>query len=289
MSRARRRLVLFLVYGISLLAVAALAWRGGSYYLTPLAERPRHPDFWSWKPGGSVGHALGIVGSALMVLMMLYTVRKRLPALRKAGGLHLWLDFHIYCGVVGPLLVVLHSSFKVQGLVALSFWSMIVVALSGFVGRYLYAQIPRRRSGDAMSAQEVETRQAELVRHLRDDHHLPEAELGTLAAIVDRGTGGRSLLVLLLTLPLTETAWRWRLARFRRRYRALPSALYADLSATLTQHTLLRHRLAIWDKAHRLFEYWHVVHKPFAIVMYLFMVVHVAVAMMTGYGWHFGR
>lgn len=289
MSLPKRRFTLFVVYGLSLLAIAALAWRGSSYYLTPLAERPRHPDFWSWKPGGSVGHLLGIVGSALMLLMLLYTVRKRVPGLRRAGALHLWLDFHIYCGVIGPLLVVLHSSFKVQGLVALSFWSMIVVALSGFVGRYLYAQIPRRRSGDSMSAQEVQTRQAELVRHLREDHHLPEAEFEALARIVDRGAAQRSLPVLLLTLPATETVLRLRLRSFRRRYRRLPAALYADLSDTLLQHALLRHRLAIWDKAHRLFEYWHVVHKPFAIVMYLFMIVHVAVAMMTGYGWHIGR
>ena len=47
---------------------------------------------------------------------------------------------------------------------------------------------------------------------------------------------------------------------------------------------VLRRRILLWDALHRLFHYWHVVHKPFAIVMYLFVVVHVAVATLPGYG-----
>lgn len=290
MSRRTRRLTLLLLYGVSLIAIGALAWRGHSYYLTPLVERPRRPEFWSLKPGGSLGHLLGMLGSALLVVMMLYSLRKRAASLRRAGSLAGWLDFHIYCGIVGPLLVVLHSSFKVQGLVALSFWSMIAVALSGFVGRYLYAQIPRRQNGVAMSAQEVQARQDELVRHLRADHHLAEDQIDSLAGVADRGAGSaRSLAGLLLAMPFAEIALRLRLWRFRRRYRHLPGDLYADLSRTLVQHALLRRRLRLWQATHRLFQYWHVVHKPFAIVMYLFMVVHIAVAMMTGYGWHIGR
>ena len=64
-----------------------------------------------------------------MLLMLLYSVRKRVGFLRRLGPLSRWLDGHIFLGVFGPLLVMLHSSFKVQGLVALSFWSMVAVAL----------------------------------------------------------------------------------------------------------------------------------------------------------------
>jgi hypothetical protein len=55
------------------------------------------------------------------------------------------------------------------------------------------------------------------------------------------------------------------------------------------QKALVRRRILLWDRAHELFHYWHVMHKPFALVMYLFMVVHVAVAVMTGYAWGSGR
>ena len=51
------------------------------------------------------------------------------------------------------------------------------------------------------------------------------------------------------------------------------------------QKALLHRRILLWDRLHELFHYWHVFHKPFAVVMYLFMIVHIAVAVMTGYGW----
>ena len=134
MAASRLRGILILTYAIALAVVAYFAITGSSYYLTPLVERPRHEAYWALKPGGAIGHGLGTVGSVLMVLMLLYTLRKRVRAFQKLGPLRLWLHFHIFCGIIGPLLVILHSSFKVHGLVALSFWSMIVVSLSGFVG-----------------------------------------------------------------------------------------------------------------------------------------------------------
>lgn len=178
------RLFLFALYGISLAVVLRLALEGMPYYMTTLEERPRHELYWSLKPGGSLGRLYGMVGSGMMILMLLYSVRKRVRFLRSWGPLPVWLDLHIYLGVMGPLLIVLHSTFKVQGLVAISFWSMVAVALSGVLGRYLYMRILRSEAGD-------------------------------------------------------------------------------------------------W--APRVFHYWHILHKPFALAMYIFMVVHVAVAWMTGY------
>ena len=47
----------------------------------------------------------------------------------------------------------------------------------------------------------------------------------------------------------------------------------------------IHRRLALWQRVRELFHYWHVFHKPFAVIMYLFMAVHIGVAWMTGYGW----
>ncbi len=144
------------LYAVSLVGLGLLVAYGWDYYATPLVERPHHELYWELKPGGVLGRTYGIAGASLMSLMMVYSLRKRLRIFRKLGQLRGWLDFHIYCGVMGPLLIVLHSSLKVTGIVALSFWSMVLVAASGVVGRYLYLQIPRRRSGDAMSLAEAE-------------------------------------------------------------------------------------------------------------------------------------
>jgi hypothetical protein len=284
------KLFLGLLYATAFVAIAHLAWEGLSYYATPLIDRPRHEDFWSLKPGGSRGHLYGVIGSSLMVIMLVYSLRKRLRILRRLGKLRDWLDFHIFCGIVGPLLVILHSSFKVQGLVALSFWSMIAVALSGVLGRYLYLQIPRTRAGDELSLAEVEELRAELTRKLREELHLPEGALAELDRIALGGISPATrLAILLFHLPFQAVSLRMRLLSFRRRLQrqlaGAPPRLLRGVTRLARQKALLERRLVLWSRLQQLFHYWHVFHKPFAVVMYVFMVVHIAVALLTGYGW----
>ena len=290
MKVAPHKVVLALLYAVSLAAIFFYLREGWSYYSTPLIERPRHNDFWALKPGGSLGHTLGIVGSSLMVIMLGYSIRKRARFLRNAGRLRTWLDFHIFCGVIGPLLVILHSSFKVQGLVALSFWSMIAVALSGVLGRYLYLQIPRTRAGDELTLAQVEEQRRELTRHLREDLQVPEEALRELDEISRAGVSPQApLLPLLLRLPFSALALRWRLSGYRRRLRQdlqqAPRPVLREILRAVRQKAVLERRLVLWSRLQQLFHYWHVIHKPFAIVMYLFMIVHIAVALLTGYGW----
>lgn len=294
------KLFLGLLYAVAFVVLARLAWEGLSYYATPLIDRPRHEDFWALKPGGSRGHLYGVIGSSLMVVMLVYSLRKRVKILRRLGRLRDWLDFHIFCGVVGPLLVILHSSFKVQGLVALSFWSMIAVALSGVLGRYLYLQIPRTRAGDELSLAEVEELRAELTRKLRDELRLPEATLAELDRIALGGIDpidpiasqkNRRLAILLFHLPFQAVSLRMRLHSFRRRLQReldAPTGVLRDVTRLARQKALLERRIALWSRLQQLFHYWHVFHKPFAVVMYVFMVVHIAVVLLTGYGWSSG-
>jgi hypothetical protein len=288
------KLFLGLLYAAAFVAIAQLAWEGLSYYATPLIDRPRHEDFWSLKPGGSRGHLYGVIGSSLLVIMLVYSLRKRMKILRRLGKLRDWLDFHIFCGVVGPLLVILHSSFKVQGLVALSFWSMIAVALSGVLGRYLYLQIPRTRAGDELSLAEVAELRAELTRKLRDELHLPEATLAELDRIALGGIAPiapekRRLAILLFQLPFQTVSLRMRLHSFRRRLQReladAPRGLLKEVTRLARQKALLERRIVLWSHLQQLFHYWHVFHKPFAVVMYVFMVLHIAVVLVTGYGW----
>lgn len=271
-------------YAAGLLVVCALFASGSDYYRTPLIERARHPGYWVWKAGGSLGHKLGVIGSSMMVLMLLYSVRKRVYALRRLGPLSRWLDVHIFLGVFGPLLVILHAGFKVQGLVALSFWSMIVVASSGVLGRYLYLQIPRTRAGEALALAELEEQDRELSQRLRSGFGLGDAELGRIDALVamPERTG---LVTGFFRMLVGQIRLRAELARFARGCRGVPRALHNEFERVVRQKALARRRILLWDRMHELFHYWHVMHKPFALVMYLFMVVHVAVAVMTGYAW----
>jgi hypothetical protein len=270
-----------------LLAAALLVFvfvEGRGFYLAPLSERAHHPGYWRFKPGGSWGHPLGIAGSTMLTLLLLYSVRKRVGALRRFGALSRWLDVHIFLGVVGPLLVVLHSSFKVQGLVALSFWSMIAVALSGVLGRYLYLQIPRSRAGDELSLEQIRAQDAALARRLETEFGLGRARIEELERLTlphpGRGTWSALLAVLASDLRL-----RSRLAAFARGCPEVPARELKPFLALARQKAVVRRRIELWDALRALFHHWHVVHKPFAVVMYLFMALHIAVASWTGYAW----
>lgn len=280
------RLILTTAYLATLGLLGYLTWRGWSYYAAPLIERPRHPDYWLLKPGGTLGHAFGIMGASLMTIMHVYTLRKRWSVLRRAGRLSAWLDFHIYCGLIGPLFIVLHSSLKVKGLVSISFWSMVAVVSSGFLGRFLYLQVPRRRSGVELSLEEVETVAARQASELEDVYGLSAEDLQDLDAIAAAGSSTTgSLMGLFWRLPWDYVRLRIRLRGFWKRLGRIPGTSVRQLHRLTLERAQLRQRIAVLSRLQELFHYWHVFHKPFAIIMYIFMVVHVGVAIATGYGW----
>jgi hypothetical protein len=221
----------------------------------------------------------------MMLLLLLYSVRKRIKAFSGLGPVGRWLDVHIYLGVFGPLLITLHSAFKVQGLVALAFWSMIAVVLSGLVGRYLYVQIPRTRAGEELELAEVVEEHRRAGERLCRDFGCDEARLGMLerlAAPPEAEAGLRSALGgLLLQGPRRRRAVRSALHGWK----GVPPHARWEIERLLARKAALAQRVQLWRRVHELFHYWHVLHKPLALVMYLFMALHVAVALLTGYGW----
>lgn len=93
------------------------------------------------------GHFLGIIGFILMLMTeTLYSIRKRSRSARWAS-LAEWLQFHIFTGLVGPYMVLLHSSWKFNGLAGATTLLTILIVISGFIGRYIYTQIPRSLDG----------------------------------------------------------------------------------------------------------------------------------------------
>jgi hypothetical protein len=105
---------------------------------------------------GLIGHALGIVGFLMMLMTeTLYSLRKRAMH-RPRGSMRTWLHFHIFTGIVGSSLVVLHAAGSFRGLAgALTVMTLIVVA-SGFIGRYIYTAVPRTVDGVMIEAQELQ-------------------------------------------------------------------------------------------------------------------------------------
>jgi len=285
------RLSLILLYTATILCVLWLIVYGSGYYSLPLTERPHSEWHESLKPSGIIGHGLGIIGSLLMLLLLLYSARKRLKFLRRAGNIRYWLNYHIWMGITGPLLVIFHTAFKLGGIVSISFWSMIAVALSGVLGRYLYIQIPRTLGGDELTAAELEEMDREMQREIKRKYGLDDEMIQRINRLagsdqVEKMTGLRGILFWIrqdLSLP-RRVSWLRRdiLATTEMDHREL-----VTLSKIIKKKIRLRRRAAFLSTAHALLHHWHVIHKPFAIVMLLIMVVHVVVAVVFGYTWIF--
>ena len=93
------------------------------------------------------GHTLGIVGFVLMLLTeTMYSIRKRSRS-ASFGRMSTWLKFHIYMGLVGPFMVLLHSSWKFNGLAGATTLLTAIIVISGFIGRYIFTRIPRTMDG----------------------------------------------------------------------------------------------------------------------------------------------
>jgi hypothetical protein len=97
--------------------------------------------------GSLFGHLLGVIGFLLMLMTeILYSLRKR-SRLARWGRMSDWLQFHIFTGLVGPFLVLLHTSWKFNGLAGATTLLTVLIVASGFVGRYIYTIIPRTLDG----------------------------------------------------------------------------------------------------------------------------------------------
>jgi len=89
-----------------------------------------------------IGYWLGIIGGSMMLLLLVYPLRKKNPKWRFLGSIKFWFRFHMVLGVVGPVLVIFHSGYHLGSLNgSVAFISMLIVASSGLIGRYLYRRI----------------------------------------------------------------------------------------------------------------------------------------------------
>ena len=284
MSRQVDRLILAVGILSAGAGIAFLA-RTLGYYALPLWDRPDNPLHAALRPSGSLGHPFAWIGSAVMLAgVLLYSTRKRLGWLRGRGPIRTWLNLHIYLCLSGPFLVALHTAGKLRGLGVYSFWSMMVVAASGIIGRWIYQQFPRTIKGELMSLDEIRQEQEDRRKRLASDFGLGPAHLAAIDAVTQRsvgrirqGTGGglRALPLLLLddvVRPLRVA----RLHRRLRKERRLASREAKTIFELIGRQVATARKVAFLDTFRSLFGYWHVVHLVFFAAMLVLLVLHVA-------------
>jgi cation transport ATPase len=160
------RAALRFCYLLAILVVAGVAIYGESYYRLDVPQRPFSPKYMLLRPNGLIGLWLGVLGATMFFIIFLYPLRKRWAWFRSKGNTRHWLDFHVMVGLSAPFIIALHASFKFRGVAGMAFWIMSAVAMSGVIGRYLYAQIPRSLNAAELSLQEVREEQTQLAEQL---------------------------------------------------------------------------------------------------------------------------
>lgn len=259
------------------------------YYQTPISERFFHSDYESLKPSGIIGHGLGILGSAAMIIgVSIYMLRKRWRKLSRLGLLKHWLEFHIFLCSLGPIMVLFHTSFKFGGIVSISFWSMVAVFLSGIIGRFIYIQIPRTIEGRELSLHEVSEMKNKASNSLTESKFLNEESYNIIVKSTKKKIEIYKKNIFARYLSQSRSDRKTlKEVRLVLKKSGMPKSERKNVIKLVKTEISLHRRIERLDTMKNLFKYWHVAHLPFALVMLAIMIVHVAVTLTFGYRWIF--
>ncbi len=289
MSGLAHKIYIGVFVGIGFITLVLLVYWGHSYYATGLEERPFHHDHSMLKPSGPIGHGLGILGTLLVLIgVFSYIGRKKNKFLPRVGALKYWLEFHIFLCSVGPLLILFHTAFKFGGIVSISFWSMVAVVLSGVIGRFIYIQIPRTIQGREMSLAEIKDMKDNMNQGLKNKYGLNESTYQKLMMVTQgqnqqTGPGEDS----------TTKGSKDNKSTIRSEVKKIISESKLSGRDRKGVMKLFRNEMKVNNRIRRLqlmqtlFKHWHVAHLPFALIMLVIMVIHVAITITFGYRWIF--
>ena len=299
---------------VGLISGGAVFLAGLPYYLTPIPDRPFSPLHDLFAPTGLVGQGLGILGAAMIGTGVVgYSLRKRLPMLARVGKLRTWLRVHIFLCLLGPAFVLLHTSFKFGGVVAISFWCMVLVVSSGVFGRWVYVWIPRTANGQVIGYEELRGHLQGIFKDLERDIGLstgevldlvrpraptgaPEAHASGDRRSVARGPDRRRRPRRKLGVRgAVIESLRYRMNRNKELVQSRAALEEAGVRgvplervvAALAEERRITQQLELLVPFQAAFRYWHAFHLPLATVMAMVLVLHVGVAIAFGYTWIF--
>ena len=248
-------------------------------------------DFDLINPETGVGYWLGIIGGSMMLTLLLYPLRKRFRFMSRLGATRHWFRMHMILGLIGPLLILYHSNYKLGSFNSkVAFYCMLAVALSGIVGRHFYATIHRGLYGRKTNLAEL---QADLAVWIEKGHafaRLMPRLVGKIDAHARELQGceitqtlgvGRSM-KWTFTHHFTRLSLWWtarqeldRAALSSESVRRNQRRFLRSTSLFIRDYTKLLGRVARFSFYERLFALWHIFHLPIFLMMVLSALVHV--------------
>jgi hypothetical protein len=217
-------------------------------------------------------------------------IRKRIRKFVRIGFLKHWLEIHIFLCSVGPILVLYHTTFKFGGIVAVSFWSMIAVVISGVIGRFIYIQIPRTIQGQEYSMDELNTINQDYSKKLMQEFGFDDSLITKLEHFNRIEIHKKTNFFKIFGLILKDYFMNKKLIKGIQKELLLKKVKIDVIKKIITicnSKLILSRRISLLHSVNRVFKYWHIIHLPFAIIMLIIMLIHVTVAVTFGYTWIF--
>jgi hypothetical protein len=233
---------------------------------------------WPLTAESGAGYLLGIIGASMMLLLLLYPLRKHNRHLRNMGPVKYWFRLHMLFGVMGPVLILFHSGFQLGSLnSSIAMFSMLLVAGSGLVGRYFYIKIHHGLYGRKATLEELQQHSDLLRQSLAENLQATPRILDRIkhfeAHITPRSGNLIGSLWKLLSVGI-----RTRLLFLRFRITAdssLTPSGKRKLASYIGAHLSSIRKMAEFHFYERLFSIWHIVHLPLFLMLILTGVVHV--------------
>ncbi|MCF6278613.1 MAG: hypothetical protein L3J16_07695 [Anaerolineales bacterium] len=227
--------------------------------------------------GELFGHSLGILGFVLMLMTeTLYSLRKRSRGSRW-GKMSNWLKFHIFTGLVGPFMVLLHTSWKFNGLAGAVTLLTLIVVISGVIGRYIYTAIPRTADGTEIQMAELEQQIAAADAKI-DEWTVTQPQLASalkhqLASLPDTtNSGPMAVFGRFLIEWEFKRAWK----REKRQLAAQARPQIAQIEKLVRRKQALTRQVNSLAMARRLLAVWHTVHIPIGMALFTAAFLHIS-------------
>jgi hypothetical protein len=288
---------LYALYTIAIVSNLAIFFYGFDYYKLSSVDRPFSPKHHMLRPSGPIGLYLGFAGVMLFAGIFLYPIRKHWAWLSTKGSTRHWLDIHVLMGLTAPFIVAFHSTLKFKGIAGMAFWIMFAVSTSGVVGRYLYAQIPRKVTTAELSMKELQELQEQLSQQLAAQNVLPETDLRGLLRMPDANRVARLPIVVALPyMMILDVIRMFRVAALRRHALSFGESLKTmagffptrnrELEKVIraaAEEAALSKRVLFLSRSQKVFHLWHVVHKPFSYAFAVLALLHIGLQFVLGY------
>src|SRR5260370_1838606 len=213
------------------------------------------------------------------------------------GNSRHWLDFDVVLGSAAPIIIAFHSSFKFGNIAGMAFYSMLMVTISGFVGRYLYAHIPRGLSAAELSMKEIQDKEEVLCKELAEQKATFGFSVDALAELPSPAEVAKTpLIASLLSMFVLDIKRPFKTSMLRLQQAGFGAWVFSGLGLFSTRdkkleraillaqtQSSLSQSIAFLSRTQRIFQLWHVIHRPFSYAFAILAIFHIGIALFMGY------